>query len=139
MPPTSGYSATPLIKKLGIKHGFVISLVNEPPNYLELFDDWPLDVAILKNKASKKNFIHFFTTTSKELFTRLPVLKAQVVDDGMIWVSWPKKSAKVPTDITEDVIRDYALSIGLVVIKVCAVNETWSGLKLVIPVAKRKK
>lgn len=134
----SGYSTTPLARKLGIKEGFVIRLINAPENYFTLFEDWPEKVTVAKNKR-QKNFIHFFCTESKELFAQLPVLKNELVDNGMIWVSWPKKAAKLKTDITEDVIRNFALQIGLVDIKVCAVDATWSGLKLVIPIAQRKK
>lgn len=117
----------------------MVSLVNEPPNYLSLFDDWPDKVTISKQKNLKKNCIHLFAKNADELFTQLPLLKKELVDNGMIWVSWPKKASKVPTDITEDVIRNFALQIGLVDIKVCAVDATWSALKLVIPVAQRKK
>jgi hypothetical protein len=138
MPSASGYSTTPLARKLGIKEGFVVRLINAPQNYLTLFEDWPEKVTVTKGK-SQKNFIHFFCTESKELFAQLPVLKNELVDNGMIWVSWPKKAAKLKTDIIEDVIRNFALQIGLVDIKVCAIDDTWSGLKLVIPVAQRKK
>lgn len=139
MPSATGYSSTPLIKKLGIREGFVISLINPPSHYFSLFGNWPQNIVITKDKKLKKNFIHLFTTKAEELFAQLPALKTELVDNGMIWVSWPKKAAKLPTNVTEDVIRDFALQIGLVDIKVCAVDDTWSGLKLVIPVAQRKK
>jgi hypothetical protein len=135
----AGYSSTPLAKKLGIKEGSVSRIVNEPPNYFQLFADWPVAVKPVKDIAVKKDFIHFFTADAKELYKELPLLKTEIKQGGMIWVSWPKKAAKMKTDITEDVIRDFALQIGLVDIKVCAVDEIWSGLKLVIPVAKRVK
>ncbi|MES2378785.1 MAG: DUF3052 domain-containing protein [Bacteroidota bacterium] len=134
---SSGYSGTPLAKKLGMKAGSVIKLVNAPIHYLDLFTDIPLDVRFEDGKNEKKNLIHFFTKQAEELFTLLPVLKQEIAQDGMIWVSWPKKASKVLTDITEDTIRNYAISIGLVDIKVCAVDEVWSGLKLVIPVKDR--
>lgn len=139
MPANAGYSATPLAKKLGIKDGFTIRLIGEPTGYFQLFDDWPDNVNVSNDKKIKKNFIHFFTTKEKELVGELPRLRDEITDNGMIWVSWPKKAAKMDTPITEDVIRNYALCIGLVDIKVCAVDVTWSGLKLVIPVAQRKK
>ena len=86
----------------------------------------------------EKDFIHFFTKDSLELEKGLLQFKDEIKQNGMIWVSWPKKTSGVPTDITEDVIRNFALGIGLVDVKVCAVNEVWSGLKLVIPVKYRK-
>jgi len=91
------------------------------------------------NAKDKNDFIHYFVKNAAELNKQLPVLKKNLVHNGMIWVSWPKRSSKVATDITEDTIRDIALKIGLVDIKVCAVDEVWSGLKLVIPLNKREK
>src|SRR5690349_4583056 len=108
---TAGYSGTTLAKKLGIKEGFSIALVNAPAYYYELFDDLPENVVEVKDKKKLKDLVHFFTKDAKELKTLLPALKKQLVMNGMIWVSWPKKAAKIPTDVTEDVIRDYALSI----------------------------
>lgn len=135
----AGYSSTPLAKKLGIKEGSVVRIMNEPANYFQLFADWPAAVKPVKDRTVKKDVIHFFTADAKELYDELPLLKTEIKEAGIIWVSWPKKAAKVTTDITEDVIRDFALQIGLVDIKVCAVDEIWSGLKLVIPVVKRVK
>ena len=135
----SGYSGTPLAKKLGIKTGFRIRLVNQPEYYFELFTDMPDDVSFLNEKKTKKNFIHFFTKSAKELEKNIVLLHSEIEPNGMIWVSWPKKTSKVETDITEDMIRHLALTNGLVDIKVCAVDEVWSGLKLVIPVKDRTK
>jgi len=134
---TAGYSGTPLAKKLGIKEGFVIRLINKPDHYFELFTDLPASVNISDNKKLKKNFIHFFTKEEKELVELLPKLKNELVPDGIIWVSWPKKTSKILTTVTENLVRDYALKTGLVDIKVCAVDDIWSGLKLVIPVKDR--
>jgi len=136
---TSGYSGTPLAKKLGIKEGFKIRLINHPDHYFDLFTDMPENIAILKDKATKKNLIHFFTNQAKDLQKNLSLIKTEIEPNGIIWVSWPKKASKIETDITEDVIRNIALANGLVDIKVCAVDETWSGLKLVIPVKDRGK
>jgi len=133
----AGYSGTPLAKKLGIKAGFIINLVNAPEHYFELFTDLPAELEFSDDPEIKKDFIHFFTLQKEEYITLLPALKSQLKPDGMIWASWPKKSSKVVTDITEDIIRNYAIEIGLVDIKVCAVDEIWSGLKLVIPVKDR--
>jgi len=133
----AGYSSTPLAKKLGIKAGFNLKLVNAPEHYFDLFTDLPGDIAFEDAPQIKKDFIHFFTRKKDEYITTLPELKLQLKPNGMIWVSWPKKSSKAVTDITEDIIRNYAIEIGLVDIKVCAVDEVWSGLKLVIPVKDR--
>jgi len=132
----SAYSSTPPAKKLGIKSGFKIKLVNAPAHYFQLFTDMPEDVHVTEGKEPK-DIIHFFTKEQKELNKLLPKLKQELVQNGAIWVSWPKKAAGIPTDVTENIIRDLALSIGLVDIKVCAVDDTWSGLKLVIPVKDR--
>ena len=133
---TSGYSGTPLAKKLGIKQGFKIALYNQPDYYLKLFTDLP-EVKIVSG-ISTVDFIHYFVKEEKQLLKDIVKLKNQIEQNGMIWVSWPKKSSKVKTDITEDLIRKLSLKNGLVDIKVCAVDETWSGLKLVIPVKDRK-
>lgn len=133
---SSGYSGTPLAKKLGIKEGFRIALYHQPEYYFNLFTDFPNDVKII-NK-SKVDFIHYFVKEEKQLLKDISKLKNQIEQNGMIWISWPKKSSKVETDITEDAIRNIALKNGLVDIKVCAVDEIWSGLKLVIPVKERK-
>jgi len=97
----------------------------------------PAGITFADNENFKRDFIHFFTQLKDEYLANLPLLKQLLKPDGMIWVSWPKKSSKVITDITEDIIRNYALEVGLVDIKVCAIDEIWSGLKLVIPVKDR--
>jgi len=136
---TAGYSATPLAKKLGIKDGFTIRLAGQPAYYFDLFEDMPLNIQILDDKETAKNLIHYFTKKADDLRRDIPSLKREIETNGMIWISWPKKASKITTDITEDVIRDLALSNGLVDIKVCAIDEIWSGLKLVIPVKDREK
>ena len=133
----SGYSGTPLAKKLGIKEGVTVSIINQPDYYFNLFTDLP-EIKITEDKKTKKDFIHYFVTEEKELIKNIKSLKEQIVQKGMIWISWPKKSSKVKTDVTEDVIRNTALKNGLVDIKVCAVDEVWSGLKLVIPIKERR-
>jgi hypothetical protein len=133
----AGYSGTPLAKKLGIKDGFHIRLINAPEYYLNLFTDLPPNLYFDDNATGKIDFIHFFTKSKAEYTKQLPTLKQQIKPNGIIWISWPKKASKVPADITEDIIRNYAIEIGLVDIKVCAVDEIWSGLKLVIPVKDR--
>jgi len=136
---TAGYSGTPLAKKLGIKPGFNIKLVKAPEHYFSLFTDLPADINVVEEQLSGLDFIHFFTKSEKEYLDKLPVIKKCIKQDGMIWISWPKKSAKITADITEGKIRNFAIEIGLVDIKVCAVDETWSGIKLVIPVKDRIK
>ena len=135
----AGYSDTPLAKKLGIKTGAKVMLLNAPNNYLQLFTDLPADVYFVSGGDVKKDVIHLFTKQQDEFLTVLPKLVKQIKPDGIIWVSWPKKASKIVTDITEDIIRNFALEIGLVDIKVCAVDEIWSGLKLVIPVKERMR
>lgn len=132
-----GYSGTPLAKKLGIKNGFHIRLINAPENYPMLFTDLPTELYFENEAAAKIDFIHLFTKSKDEYTALLPLLKECIKSNGVIWVSWPKKASKVPTDITEDIIRNFALQTGLVDIKVCAVDDIWSGLKLVIPVKDR--
>jgi hypothetical protein len=135
---TSGYSGTPLAKKLGIKSNFRIRLIDPPEYYFDLFSDMPEGIKILKDNKTKKNFIHYFATSIETLKDDIIGLRGQLEPNGMLWVSWYKKSSKVLTDITEDGIRTIALKNGLVDIKVCAIDEQWSALKLVIPVKDRK-
>lgn len=135
----TGYSGTPLAKKLGIKEGFKIRLVDQPDYYFNLFTDLPERLSILKDKKTKKNLIHYFTKSAAALRKDIVELRNEIEPNGMIWISWPKKASKSATDITEDTIRELALTYGLVDIKVCAVDEVWSGLKLVIPVKDRAR
>lgn len=134
---TAGYSGTPLVRKLGIKPEFIIKIVNAPMDYKTLFTDFPNDVVINNNLNTPKDFIHIFCTSSKELKQLLPPLYNEIKPTGMIWISWPKQSAKIPTDLNGNVVREMGLHTGLVDIKVCAVNTIWSGLKFVIPVKNR--
>ena len=133
----AGYSGTPLVKKLGIKAGMTLAVLNRPDHYWELLGDLP--AGLRSDSSPPFDFIHIFTTARAELEDELPRLRGQIVQNGMIWVSWPKKAAKVPTDVTEDVVREIALAHGLVDVKVAAVDAVWSGLKLVIRVKERMK
>jgi len=135
----AGYSATPLAKKLGIKENFSIKLINTPEYYFNLFTDFPKAARVVPTQSRNIDFIHYFSTTRAALTKDMVSLKKKLAPDGILWISWYKKSAKIPTDITEDIIRDLALKIGLVDIKVCAIDNQWSGLKLVIPLRDRKK
>lgn len=130
-----GYSTTPLLKKLGIKKEMKVLVIYQPENYFELLE---LDIS---SQFCRKNdvpeLIHLFVKTKKEFETEMNRIKPRIKPTTIIWISWYKKSAKIKTDITEDVIRNYASQNDLVDVKVCAVSDIWSGLKLVVPLAKR--
>lgn len=139
---SSGYSGTPLPKKLGLKDGQKVAFVGLPEHLSWLAESAAFeDCHVVSQQAGALpdglDLIHVFTREALLLETALNDLRARIAANGMIWVSWPKKSAKVPTDVSEDAIRAMALAKGLVDVKVCAVDETWSGLKLVIPKALR--
>ncbi|MFZ6658542.1 DUF3052 domain-containing protein [Undibacterium sp. TJN19] len=131
MNPT-GYSGTPLAKKLGMQSGGHVFAKNAPENYLALLMDLPTDVVFDKKPTPATDIIHLFTDKKAVLMRELLAYKTSLRSDATIWVSWPKKASKVATDITEDTIREVALPLGYVDVKVCAVNEIWSGLKLVV-------
>ena len=133
----AGYSGTPLAKKLGLTAGRTVFAAYAPDNYLELLAPLPPAVCFVTKVGPDTDVVHLFVTERRLLESRLGDLYSSIRPDACIWVSWPKKSAKVATDITEDVIREVALPIGFVDVKVCAVDETWSGLKLVIRKANR--
>lgn len=133
----AGYSTNPLYKKLGLKEGQVIRVINAPKDYDVLIGEIIGKVTMIKKPGAEHDFIHFFTNSVKELEATLPLLKKEIKKDGMIWVSWYKKSAGLKTEITENLVRDTALAIGLVDVKVCAVDDHWSGLKLVFRLKDR--
>ena len=128
----TGYSTTPLYKKLGIKPGFRVFVKNPLANYSELISPLAGEIKIMRRLSKDLDMIHFFTKSRHELEVNIKPMMSKIKSNGMIWVSWPKKSSKVETDITEDVIRRVILPLGLVDIKVCAIDDVWSGLKLVI-------
>lgn len=128
----AGYSTTPLAKKLGIKPGTTLFTVNAPDDYLSLLAPLPQDLVLANTLSADVDLIHLFVNSKKQLASSLKTWRKSIKQDAAIWVSWPKKAAKIPTEVTDDVIREVALPLGLVDIKVCAVNEVWSGLKLVI-------
>jgi hypothetical protein len=134
---TAGYSGTPLLKKLGIKPEMKILLVNEPLDYYDLLEVNISDQLCQKNETP--DLVHLFVLNNKVFEAEIKKLQPFCKKNPAIsiWVSWYKKSAKIPTDITEDIIRNYALKNDLVDVKVCAVSDIWSGLKLVVPLAKR--
>ena len=129
---TTEYSGTPLAKKLGIKEGFGVLAINAPDEYEALLVTLPDGVTIYDSLRVGADMIHLFTNSRDELFGRLAECVRLIKQDGSIWVSWYKKAAKLPTEITEDTVREAAFPLGLVDIKVCAVDEKWSALKLVI-------
>jgi hypothetical protein len=133
----AGYSGTPLAKKLGLKAGSKLFPVAAPDHYDELLAPLPEGVKRVR-KIEDADVAHLFVTARARLDKELRAAVSKMQQDAAIWISWPKKSAKVATDITEDTIREVALPLGLVDIKVCAVDETWSGLKLVIRKELRK-
>ena len=128
----AGYSGTPLAKKLGLKPGSKVVLARAPKDYLDLIAPVPPNVSVGARISPATDIVHVFSTKRADLATFLISCRSRLKPDAMIWVSWPKKSAKVATDITEDVIREVALPLGLVDVKVCAVTDVWSGLKLVV-------
>jgi hypothetical protein len=136
---TAGYSGTPLLKKLGIKPGAKLFLVNQPTNYFELLES-DLTEQICRT-IDAADIIHLFVKNNKELQSEMqkifPAIKKN--QNITVWVSWYKKSAGIATDVTEDTIRNFALKNGLVDVKVCAVSEKWSGLKLLVPLKLRHK
>jgi hypothetical protein len=134
----SGYSGTPTAKKLGIKPGVTVIVVNTPGDYARLLGGVPEGVGLRSSLRGKADIVHLFVTSEADLVKRIDAMRRAIEPDGAIWVSWPKRASKVPTDLTEDVIRRVALGNRLVDVKVCAIDDTWSGLKLVIPVAHRR-
>ena len=135
----TGYSGTSLARKLGVKDAQRTWRYRMPASVAKEISDDGVSPKILKSPQSGLEMVHVFAASRADLSKVLCDVRKLIEPDGIIWVSWPKKAAKVPTDVTEDVIRAEAFPLGLVDIKVCAVNETWSGLKLVIRKAERRK
>jgi hypothetical protein len=131
----AGYSGTLLPQKLGIKP---VVIINAPINYRQLLGTVPEGVTFSDRLKPESSFVHVFINKRVELEEKLSILRERIADTGTVWVSWPKKSSGVTTDVTEDVVRDVALPLGFVDVKVCAIDETWSGLKLMIRRKNRK-
>ena len=127
----AGYSGRALAAKLGIRPGERVVVLGAPPRYPALLDPLPEGASIRSRLGRTERFIHRFAGREAELVRAFPRLAGALADDGVLWISWPKRASGVPTDLTEDRIRDIALPYGLVDVKVCAVDEIWSGLKLV--------
>jgi len=137
MPTTldpAGYSGTPLPKKLGLKPGHRVRFASAPPEFAAALGELPRPLEMVDpedDTASALDLVVFFTTSADELRARFDALAASLASAGMLWVAWPKKASRVPTDVTEDVVRAIALERGLVDVKVCAIDAVWSALKLV--------
>ena len=128
----AGYSGTPLSKKLAIKPGSRIRLIDPPAGYRQLLAPLPAGVAFVPRLSRTTDLVHVFCTSRAQLEGALPAIRHAMRADAQVWVSWPKKAARVATDLTEDGVRDVALPLGLVDVKVCAIDDVWSGLKLVV-------
>jgi len=133
----AGYSGKPLAQKLGIVAGSAVAAIEAPANYRQLLKPLPNGVRFCAVNA-KPQLIHYFCTERVRLAKDLPALRRKMRDEAMLWISWPKKNAGLATTVTEDVVRELALPLGLVDTKVCAVDETWSALRLVVRLVNRK-
>jgi hypothetical protein len=135
----AGYSETPLAKKLGFKEGFRVGFVNSPKGFKKELGPLPADVKVSVGQLSKPlDLIILFTDSERRLKLEFPVLSEKLGVNGMLWVVWPKKSSGVPTDLSFDIVQQTGLQAGLVDVKICAVNEIWSGLKFVYRLKDRK-
>jgi hypothetical protein len=134
---TSGYSGKPLAAKLGITDRMDVLAIHPPADYTRWLEPLPPGARIVTRASSATRFVHCFATERAKLAAALKTQRERLPADAVLWVSWPKKSSKVATDITEDTIRELALPLGWVDVKVCAVSEVWSGLKLVVRKALR--
>jgi hypothetical protein len=138
----AGYSGTPLAKKLGIKEGHTVGLVNAPDGFTALLAPLPAAVSLVAGVRGRRDVVVMFARKRSEIESKLAALTKAVFPDGGIWIAWPKKAAAkqlgIATDITEDTVREVALPTGLVDNKVCAIDETWSGLRLVVRLENRR-
>ena len=128
---SAGYSGTPLIKKLGLAPGMKAAFPGAPDHYRALLGELPEDLRLLTRLGRQMDFIHFFTASRAELLRRFPTLVSALAPTGMLWVSWPKKTSRLDKDLAESDVRAAGLANGLVDVKICAVDEDWSGLKFV--------
>ena len=133
----AGYSATPLQKKLGIKDGLSVFILQPPEQYFDLISPLPTDVNIKSRLAVPVDFVHLFVKEKKVFTKEFTRCKKFLKKDGMMWISWPKKASKIVSDLDENIIREFGLKSGLVDVKVCAVDDVWSGLKFVFRLKDR--
>ena len=129
---SAGYSGTPLVKKLGIQPGMTLRVVDAPAPYEQIVDGLPADLRFVTRAGASTQFVHLFVRESVRLAQLLTSLRERLPADAMVWVSWPKKASGVASEVTEDTVRELALPLGYVDVKVCAVDGVWSGLKLVV-------
>jgi hypothetical protein len=134
---TAGYSGTPLPKKLGLKDGGTLVLLNAPPGIEAEFTPLPAGAGIVTKQSTTSDLLVLFCADTAALKKSLPAVSKELPADGSLWISWPKKSSRLFVDLTEDVIRELVLPTGLVDVKVCAVNADWSGLKLMVRKERR--
>ncbi len=127
----AGYSGTPLPKKLGIKPGHTVAIHDEPEEFRDLLVELPDDVKFVEGIPDAADIVVVFVTERSVFEAAVPSAADAIFPDGAVWIAWPKKASKVPTDMTEDVVREVALPINLVDNKVCAISEVWSGLRIV--------
>ena len=135
----AGYSGTPLRDKLGLKDGFHVSIVDEPPGFRSLLEAGPDEITFRASLRGKLDIVIVFVTRQSDLRRRRELLSTAIFPDGAIWVAWPKKQSKVATDVTEQAVRDVFLPHGLVDKKVCAIDETWSALRVVWRKERRRR
>ena len=136
----AGYSGTPLVRKLGFKEGFRAGLRNPPNGFQEELAPLPNDVSISVGTLTKPlDLIILFADSQKTLRTEFPRLARKLSQNGMLWIAWPKKASGVPTDLSDNSVRQIGLDAGLVDVKVCAVNDVWSGLKFVYRLEDRSR
>lgn len=134
----AGYSGTPLVAKLGIKSGFTVAVLHAPADFASLLEPIPADVTLGQRLSAATDLVVAFYDQRSALEREIPRLREAAFPDRTLWLAWPKKASGKPTNITEDVIRDVVLQTGLVDVKVCAIDATWSGLKCVIRKELRK-
>lgn len=137
--PSAGYSGTPLAKKLGIKENYLVQVYNSPKRYLDFFHEFPKDVVVSEHQKEPDSidFIHIFATTKDSLETSFLKAKPLLKKSGMLWISWPKKSSKIATEIDKFYVMNYGLENGLVDVKVAAIDDEWSGHKFVYRIKDR--
>ncbi len=135
----AGYSGKPVVQKLGLRPGFRVFVDGLSVAYRDVVGELPADMQVVKAAKAPIDVVHLFVAEAKGLATKLRLYRQAIAPSGMIWVSWPKKASGVVTDITEKEVRETGLAAGLVDVKVCAVDDVWSGLKFVIPVKDRGK
>ncbi len=135
----AGYSGKSIVQKLGIKPGFRIFTAGLSGAYRDIVGELPADVTIVSRLKAPLDMVHVFATQSAGLAGKLRGYRTAIAPDGMVWVSWPKKASGVATDLSDVVVRDTALALGLVDVKVCAIDATWSALKFVIPKEQRAR